>query len=99
MDKTKSKIPKFKSYKEEAEFWDKHEFTEFWDEFKPIKVKFAKNLSEALSVRLDPKTLSELRKQAAKKGIGPTTLARMWILEHLEQSRTARPRSRARKAS
>ncbi len=29
-------------------------------------------------------TLETLRATAQKKGIGPTTLARMWILERLE---------------
>jgi len=97
--KSSGRIPKFKSIQEEAEFWDTHDTGDFADEFRPVKVKFAKNLSEALSIRLDTKTLDDLRKQAAKKGIGPTTLARMWILEHLESSRTPSSRSRTRKAS
>jgi predicted DNA binding CopG/RHH family protein len=97
--KSSRRIPKFKNIQEEAEFWDTHDTGDFADEFRPVKVKFAKNLSEALSIRLDTKTLDDLRKQAAKKGIGPTTLARMWILEHLEAARAQRPRSRTRKAS
>ncbi len=80
-----SKIPEFKSYEEEAEFWDTHDTTDFEDEFKPVKVRFAKNLASNLNVRLDPETLERLRKLAHDKGIGPTTLARMWILEHLKE--------------
>jgi len=97
--KSSGRIPKFKSIQEEAEFWDTHDTGDFADEFRPVKVKFAKNLSSALSIRLDSKTLEDLRKQAAKKGIGPTTLARMWILEHLEATRALPTRSKARKAS
>jgi predicted DNA binding CopG/RHH family protein len=81
---TKSRIPDFKNREEEAAFWDTHDLTDYWDEFKPVKVKFAKNLSEGLTIRLDPATLEKLRHKAAKKGIGPTTLIRMWVREHLQ---------------
>ena len=79
----KSRIPEFANFQEEAEFWDTHDLSDYWDELKPVKVKFAKNLSEGITIRLDAKTLEELREQAHSKGIGPTTLARMWILERL----------------
>ena len=79
----KSRIPTFASHEEEAEFWDTHDLSDYWDELKPVKVKFAKNLSQGITIRLDAKTLEELREQAHEKGIGPTTLARMWILERL----------------
>ncbi len=84
MIQKKNKIPEFKSREEEAEFWDIHDFSEFWDEFKPVEVRFAKNLSEGITIRLDPKSLGEVRKEAAQKGIGPTTLIRMWVMEHLQ---------------
>jgi hypothetical protein len=57
---------------------------------KPVKVTFAKNLSEPLTIRLDPDTLAQLREQAHAKGIGPTTLARMWLLERLRSERIER---------
>lgn len=95
---TKRRIPTFATIQEEAAFWDTHDTGDYEDEFRPVRVKFAKNLSSAVSIRLDANTLDELRKQAAKKGIGPTTLARMWILEHLEAARP-KARARARKAS
>lgn len=79
----KNTIPEFKNRKEMAEFWDTHDFTDYKDEFKPIKVRFAKNLSEGITIRLDPQTLSKLRSHAKKQGIGPTTLARMWVIRQL----------------
>jgi hypothetical protein len=81
--KNKARIPAFSSIEEEAAFWDTHDTTDYEDEFKPVKVRFAKNLSQVLALRLDPQTLEELRERAHAKGIGPTTLARMWILERL----------------
>ncbi len=80
----KSRIPEFKSREEEAKFWDTHSIADYWDGLKPVKVRFTQNLSHPIPVRLDSETLEKLRTQAQKKGIGATTLARMWILERLE---------------
>ncbi len=83
MTKNKSRIPKFKNRQEEAKFFDMHDMADYQDEFKTVRARFAKNLSEGITIRLDPETLSDLRSRAHEKGIGPTTLARMWVLEHL----------------
>ena len=90
---TPSRIPEFATIAEEAEFWDAHSTTDYEDEFKPVKVRFAKNLSEGITIRLDPVTLVKLRQLAHKKGIGPTTLARMWILEQLSNVEQHHPPS------
>ncbi len=88
MMKTKTKrltkIPTFASREEEANFWETHSIADFIDEFHPIKARFAKNLSEGITIRFDSPTLNKLRTLAHKKGIGPTTLARMWIMDHLQ---------------
>lgn len=82
-NKQKSRIPTFKNYEEEANWWDTHSIADYMDEFKPVKVRFAENLSEGITMRFDTDSLEKLREKARKKGIGPTTLARMWILERL----------------
>ena len=90
MDRTmkpKEAVPEFASREEEATFWDTHDLADYWDELKPVKVRFAKNLSEGLHIRLDPETMTALRSEAQQVGIGPTTLARMWIRERLRQER------------
>lgn len=85
--KAKSKkIPEFKTFEEEAEFWDTHDITDNWKGTKEVKIKVAKNLQHILGVRLDPQTITELEEKGKKKGIGPSTLARMYILEKLHQS-------------
>lgn len=70
----------FKDREKEAEFWEKN-YKQTWKTGKPIKVKFAKNLSESLNIRLDPATITVVREQAKAKGLGPTQLIRMWIME------------------
>lgn len=80
-----SRIPEFKNREEEAEWFDTHDMADYQDEFKTVRARFAKNLSEGLNIRLDKETLTTLRARAREQGIGPTTLVRMWILEHLRQ--------------
>ncbi len=83
----KSRIPEFASREEEARWWDTHDITDYLDELKPVKVRFAKNLSEGITIRFDPETMQELRAQAQEKGIGPTTLIRMWVKERIQGKR------------
>ena len=78
-----SRIPDFASREEAAAFWDTHDIADYQDELKPVRARFARNLSEGITIRLDPETLAELRARAREQGIGPTTLSRMWILQHL----------------
>ena len=83
----KHTIPKFKSIAEEAEFWDTHDMSDYWDQFEPAKVRFAKKLSKGITIRLDPETMDGVRALASEKGIGPTTLIRMWVIEKLHAER------------
>lgn len=85
-NKRKSRIPEFSSYEEEAKWWKTHNLADYQDEFKTVKARFAKNLSEGLNIRLDLETLGKLRVEARQKGIGPTTLVRMWIIKELRAS-------------
>jgi predicted HicB family RNase H-like nuclease len=84
-DKVKSRIPDFQSREEEAEFWDTHDFTEFLDESQLVKLPVRRNLSKGLTVRLDQQDRAELERRAAARGIGSSTLVRMWIKEQLRQ--------------
>lgn len=82
----KSNIPEFKNHEEEAAWFEAH-MADAWEEAKPVKAQFTKNLSAGLNIRLDPRSLEQLRTVAHEKGVGPTTLARMWIKEHLNTTR------------
>jgi len=78
-----NKIPDFKTREEMAQFWDTHDVADFVRELKPVKLKAAKNLTNTLNVRIDTQDLEKLREEADAKGLGPSTLARMWIKERL----------------
>lgn len=77
----------FKNRASEANFWEKH-FDKAWTNGKSTNVSFARNLSETLNIRLDPGTLNHVKNQARKKGLGPTQLIRMWIMEKIEGKNT-----------
>jgi hypothetical protein len=62
------------------------EHGEAWDERdEVVEVQVKKPLDKVIPVRLSAEKWEEVRKEAQELGIGPTTLARMWILEHLQQ--------------
>jgi hypothetical protein len=88
--KQRVQIPEFSSREEEAKFWDTHSLADYVEQLAPVEAEFAQSLSEGITVRFDPKTLSELRVQARTKGVGPTTLIRMWVMERLQT--TSNPR-------
>ena len=57
-----------------------------WDETdEVVEVEVKRPLNKVIPVRLSAEKWEELRKEARELGIGPTTLARMWILERLRQ--------------
>ncbi|MCC7106906.1 MAG: hypothetical protein IT307_17370 [Chloroflexi bacterium] len=82
-----SRIPPFKTIRDEAEFWDTHDSADFEDEFEEVTdVRFVRGQrKKAITVRLEEGSLRRLRRQAAHQGIGPSTLVRMWVLERLRR--------------
>jgi predicted DNA binding CopG/RHH family protein len=85
-----SRIPDFASREDEAAWFESHDLADYQEEFRTVEARFARHLSAGINIRLDPETLTELRREARHKGIGPTTLARMWILEHLQRPQDQR---------
>jgi hypothetical protein len=61
-----------------------------WDESdEVVRVEVKKPLDKVIPVRFSSDKWEELRKEARELGIGPTTLARMWLLERLRQKTKA----------
>lgn len=61
-----------------------------WDEGdEVVHVEVKKPLDKVIPVRLTAEKWEELRKEAREMGVGPTTLARMWILERLRRRASA----------
>ncbi len=80
------KTPKFKNIKEEREFWDSHDSTDYLDDFEAAEdVVFVRPKKEVMSLRLDPNIVKKLRKLADKEGLPPTTYARMLIVKGIRE--------------
>jgi hypothetical protein len=77
------KIPNLKTREEVAEFWDTHSAADYQNELESVTLTPAKSLTRTMNVRFDERDMEELQKIAERKGVGPSTLARMWIKEHL----------------
>ena len=72
----------FKTLEKEVRFWDTHDVVD--NITSKTVVGFHKtNKKGILTIRFDEKDLQTLREAAYKKGVGPTTLARMWVKERL----------------
>lgn len=73
----------FKTLEEEANFWDSHSAVDQINEGTLVGFHQA-NKTDTITIRFQPEHLQVLREEALEQGIGPTTLARMWILEKLK---------------
>ena len=92
------KIPKFKSGKEERDFWGKHSFLDFpaeIEEIEPIPVDLKlksdiltgkrKRRKVNISIRFDPAELSTIKKVSTQKSVPYQNLIRMWVVENLKK--------------
>lgn len=80
------KIPNFKSYKEEAEFWDTHSLADYWDKWEDVDIVFDldRPKEETLIVRLQKNLKEKLEKVAKRRGVNLSTLARILLTERLQ---------------
>ncbi len=91
---THGRIPAFHSVEEEAAFWDTHDFTDFAEESTPVQITVGEQLAERLTLRLDEADRRDLAKRARDKGVGPSTLIRIWLKERLRQEAETEARAR-----
>lgn len=57
-----------------------------WEESdEVVQLEVKRPLDKVIPVRLSADKWEQIRQEARELGIGPTTLARMWILERLRQ--------------
>jgi len=75
------KVPKFKNVKEERQFWDSQESTDYLDDFKETKdVVFVRPKKQVVTLRLEPQLINKLKELADKEGLPPSTYVRMLII-------------------
>ena len=90
-------LPKFRSDKEAARYFETHSVADVWDQLpksklgKPfaalaesIRVRHARAKSP-ISIRLVPEQIAAAKKIAAAKSVGYQTQLRMWIAEGIRR--------------
>jgi predicted DNA binding CopG/RHH family protein len=83
-------IPEFASREEEREFWDTHDLSDYWDQWKPSKLNFKLEPMEQITVTIDAHTMTRIRAEAKERGIDPAILIHIYVLEHFQhQDRAA----------
>lgn len=72
----------FKTLEEEAKFWDTHDGVDVFGKDLKVSIHRAPK-TDTLTIRFESDDIVKIRQKAERLGIGPTTLARIWIKEKL----------------
>ena len=83
MEKKMSSLPKTDSITELAEFWDKHDITEFEDELEEVKEDVFVS-GQDLTIHLPPSDAQALHQIATKRQVPESRLVSKWIHEHVQ---------------
>lgn len=86
MSKNK-KLPKFKNEDEEREFWAEHEFSDYLDQFEPVKLNLSelKPSTKSITVRMPESLLAQLKKLAHKKDVPYQSLMKVFLAERVKK--------------
>ena len=87
--KTPKPIPTFKTYKEEAEFWDTHSFADYWDESRMVEFVEPSPKKAVIHVKMAENLKEKIEQVAKTKDISVSSLIRMWTVEKLRQGAAA----------
>jgi len=81
------KIPKFRTEREEAEFWSTHDSTEYIDYSKAKRSLFPalKPSTETISLRLPKSLLAHLKILANKRDIPYQTLLKSFLADRIDE--------------
>ena len=93
----KAPLPRFRSDKEAAEYFETHSIADVWEQLPEVKqakpsAALEKSLRERharakspISIRLVPDQIEAAKKIAAAKSVGYQTQLRMWIAEGIRR--------------
>ena len=82
----KSKIPEFKTIKEEAAFWDTHDVTDYIEEMEVVSGAYLPQAGErktVMTIRIAPSLKERVEQVARSYDISTSSLVRMWIVDEL----------------
>jgi len=79
------KIPKFKSTKEEAEFWEAHDSADYvdWSQAKKTVFPNLKTSTESISLRLPSPLLARIRELANERDVPYQSLMKVYLSDRV----------------
>lgn len=89
MKKKLKTIPRFKNEDEERDFWDTHDFTDYFDMSKARRV-ISPNLKRSrktISLRLPEFLIAQIKVLANKKDVPYQSLMKIFLAEKVEEMR------------
>lgn len=88
MNKQIKQVPKFKSAREEAKFWQENDTADYFDLSKAVKVTMPnlKPTTRSISLRLSESFLESLKLQANKLDVPYQSLMKIWLAEKLAEA-------------
>jgi len=85
----KSKLPKTDSIQKLAEFWDRHDLSDFEEELEEVaEPVFVRRT--AIRVPLESREVQAVEQMAQAKGVSREELIRGWVLQKLARSNSSR---------
>ncbi|MFH0942954.1 MAG: BrnA antitoxin family protein [Candidatus Beckwithbacteria bacterium] len=81
------KLPRFKNEDQEREFWAKHDFTDYIDQFKPVELDLSelRPSTKPITVRLSESLIASLKQLAHKKDVPYQSLMKIYLEKAVEQ--------------
>lgn len=87
MKKKIKEIPRFKSEKEEREFWEKHDSADYvdWKHGKRVSFPALKPSLKSISIRLPESMIDQLKVLANKKDVPYQSLVKIYLSEKVRE--------------
>lgn len=81
-------MPRFKNEDEEREFWAKNDFTDYIDNFEPVKLDLSalKPSTQTISLRLPEYLLASIKQLANKNDVPYQSLMKIFLAEKVEEA-------------
>ncbi len=87
MSKVK-KVPKFKSEREEREFWEAHDSSDYvdWTKAESVSLPNLKPSTKTISLRLPEGLLDSIKIEANKRDMPYQSLIKVWLADDVKES-------------
>lgn len=83
------KVPKFKTEREERDFWEKHDSSDYvdWTRAESVSLSNLKPSTKTISLRLPEGLLDSIKIEANKRDMPYQSLIKVWLAEDVKESR------------